>query len=98
VCVCVCVFSPCTHSPDSKAAAVEFSNSRCDLAAPVSAGPLQVVHLAEDLRLALELQLNQDERDGLRAQVPSGTARVLIDWLQSGTVSTVCRASDELPF
>uniref|UniRef100_A0A8C2YZL4 PPFIA binding protein 2 n=1 Tax=Cyclopterus lumpus TaxID=8103 RepID=A0A8C2YZL4_CYCLU len=73
----------------SKAAAVEFSNSRYDLASPVSAAPLQIVHLAEDLKLALELQPNQDERDGLRAQLPSETAQILIDWLQSGTVSTV---------
>ncbi|XP_034390066.1 liprin-beta-2b isoform X6 [Cyclopterus lumpus] len=79
----------------SKAAAVEFSNSRYDLASPVSAAPLQIVHLAEDLKLALELQPNQDERDGLRAQLPSETAQILIDWLQSGTVDLCSPANNE---
>uniref|UniRef100_A0A8D0AVQ5 PPFIA binding protein 2 n=1 Tax=Sander lucioperca TaxID=283035 RepID=A0A8D0AVQ5_SANLU len=73
----------------SKAAAVEFSNSMYDRSSPISAGPLQVVQLAEDLKLALELQPNQDERESLRAQLPTETAHILIDWLQSGTVSTL---------
>uniref|UniRef100_A0A671VQR8 PPFIA binding protein 2 n=1 Tax=Sparus aurata TaxID=8175 RepID=A0A671VQR8_SPAAU len=60
-----------------------------DLGSPVSAGPLQVVQLAEDLKLALELQPNQEERDSLRSQLPSETAQALIDWLQTGTVSTL---------
>lgn len=61
-----------------------------DLGSPVSAGPLPVVQLAEDLKLALELQTNQEERDSLRAQLPTDTAQALIDWLQSGAVSTLC--------
>lgn len=59
-----------------------------ELGSPISAGPLQVVQLAEDLKLALELQPNQDERDSLRAQLPTETAQALIDWLQTGAVST----------
>ncbi len=61
-----------------------------DLGSPISAGPLQVVQLAEDLKLALELQPNQEGRDSLRAQLPPETAQALIDWLQTGAVSTVC--------
>ncbi|KAJ4938528.1 hypothetical protein JOQ06_003141 [Pogonophryne albipinna] len=68
----------------SKAAAVEFSNRMYEQGSPVSGAPLQ---LAEELKLALELQQNQDERDSLRAQLPAGTAQLLIDWLQTGTVS-----------
>lgn len=68
---------------------MEFSNSMYDLGSPVSAGPLQVVQLAEDLKLALELQPNQEERDSLRSQLPSETAQALIDWLQAGAVSTL---------
>uniref|UniRef100_A0A3Q3IMR0 SAM domain-containing protein n=1 Tax=Monopterus albus TaxID=43700 RepID=A0A3Q3IMR0_MONAL len=79
----------------SKAAAVEFSNSMYDLGSPISAGPLQVVQLAEDLKLALELQPNQEERDSLRAQLPTETARALIDWLQSGTVNLCSPGGDE---
>uniref|UniRef100_A0A8C4HZX6 SAM domain-containing protein n=1 Tax=Dicentrarchus labrax TaxID=13489 RepID=A0A8C4HZX6_DICLA len=71
----------------SKAAAVEFSNSMYDLGSPISAGPLQVVQLAEDLKLALELQPNQEGRDSLRAQLPTETAQALIEWLQTGTVT-----------
>ncbi|KAM6926883.1 liprin-beta-2b isoform 2-T3 [Lycodopsis pacificus] len=79
----------------SKAAAVEFSSSMYDPASPISAAPLQVVQLAEHLKLALELQPNQDERHGLRAQLPSGTAQTLIDWLQSGTVDLCSPVSNE---
>lgn len=79
----------------SKAAAVEFSNSMYDLGSPVSAGPLQVVQLAEDLKLALELQPNQEERDSLRSQLPSETAQALIDWLQAGAVNLCSPANNE---
>lgn len=74
----------------SKAAAVEFSNSMCDIGSPVSAGPQQVVQLAEDLKLALELQSNQEERETLRAQLPEETAQALLEWLQTTDVSTWC--------
>ncbi|XP_044050797.1 liprin-beta-2b isoform X2 [Siniperca chuatsi] len=79
----------------SKAAAVEFSNSMYDLGSPGSAGPLQVVQLAEDLKLALELQPNQEGRDSLRAQLPTETAQALIDWLQTGTVNLCSPANNE---
>ncbi|XP_078139086.1 liprin-beta-2b isoform X2 [Centroberyx gerrardi] len=79
----------------SKAAAVEFSNSMYDLGSPISAGPLQVVQLAEDLKLALELQPNQEDRDSLRAQLPTETAQALIDWLQSGTVNLCSPVNNE---
>uniref|UniRef100_A0A672ZZ59 PPFIA binding protein 2 n=1 Tax=Sphaeramia orbicularis TaxID=375764 RepID=A0A672ZZ59_9TELE len=79
----------------SKAATVEFSNSMYDLGSPVSAGPLQVVQLAEDLRLALELQPNQEDRDSLRAQLPTETAQALMDWLQTGTVNLCSPSNNE---
>ncbi|KAF7646954.1 hypothetical protein LDENG_00179830, partial [Lucifuga dentata] len=77
----------------SKAAAVEFS--LYDLGSPISAGPLHVVQLAEDLKLALELQPNQEERDSLRAQLPTETAQALIEWLQNGTVNLCSPANNE---
>uniref|UniRef100_A0A668AE08 PPFIA binding protein 2 n=1 Tax=Myripristis murdjan TaxID=586833 RepID=A0A668AE08_9TELE len=79
----------------SKAAAVEFSNSLYDLGSPISAGPLQVIQLAEDLKLALELQPSREERDSLRAQLPAETAQALIDWLQSGTVNLCSPVNNE---
>uniref|UniRef100_A0A3P8PP13 SAM domain-containing protein n=1 Tax=Astatotilapia calliptera TaxID=8154 RepID=A0A3P8PP13_ASTCA len=63
---------------------MEFSNSMYDLGSPVSAGPLQVLQLAEDLKLSLELRPSQEERNSLRAQLPAETAQALVDWLQSG--------------
>lgn len=69
---------------------MEFSNSMYDLGSPVSAGPLQVLQLAEDLKLSLELRPSQEERNNLRAQLPAETAQALVDWLQSGAVSTPC--------
>ncbi|CAK6969956.1 liprin-beta-2b isoform X4 [Scomber scombrus] len=79
----------------SKAAAVDFSNSMYDLGSPVSAVPLQVVQIAEDLKLALALHPNQEERDILRAQLPTETAQALIDWLQRGTVNLCSPANNE---
>ncbi|KAL3062213.1 hypothetical protein OYC64_010179 [Pagothenia borchgrevinki] len=76
----------------SKAAAVEFSNRMYEQGSPVSGAPLQ---LAEELKLALELQQNQEERDSLRAQLPAGTAQLLIDWLQTGTAKQCSSANHE---
>ncbi|XP_054865461.1 liprin-beta-2b isoform X17 [Amphiprion ocellaris] len=79
----------------SKAAAMEFSSSMLDLGSPISTGPLQVVQLAEDLKLALELQPNQEDRETLRAQLPTETVQVLADWLQSGAVSVCSPTNNE---
>ncbi|XP_061577176.1 liprin-beta-2b [Cololabis saira] len=79
----------------SKAAAMEFSSGTFNLGSPVSAGPLQVVQLAEELKLALELQPNQEGRESLRAQLPSETAQALIHWLQSGAVNLCSPANNE---
>uniref|UniRef100_A0A3P9C597 PPFIA binding protein 2 n=1 Tax=Maylandia zebra TaxID=106582 RepID=A0A3P9C597_9CICH len=79
----------------SKAAAMEFSNSMYDLGSPISAGPLQVLQLAEDLKLSLELRPSQEERNSLRAQLPAETAQALVDWLQSGAVNLCSPANNE---
>ncbi|XP_034031433.1 liprin-beta-2b [Thalassophryne amazonica] len=71
----------------SKAAEMEYSNSLYDLGSPISPGPLQVIQLAEDLKLALELQPDQEQRDSIRTQIPTDTAQALMDWLQSGPVN-----------
>ncbi|XP_067090034.1 LOW QUALITY PROTEIN: liprin-beta-2b [Osmerus mordax] len=73
----------------SKAAA-EYSNGLLDLGSPSSCsrrGPLQVLQLAEELRLALELQASQEDRASLRAQVSSTTAHTLLLWLDNGEVN-----------
>lgn len=65
---------------------VEFTNGLPDLGSPVSVGPLQVLQLAEELRLALELH-NGEGQDTLRSQLPSCTAQTLLEWLDKGMVS-----------
>uniref|UniRef100_A0A8C7R9R8 PPFIA binding protein 2 n=1 Tax=Oncorhynchus mykiss TaxID=8022 RepID=A0A8C7R9R8_ONCMY len=71
----------CPLSLAGSKAAAEYTNGLFELGSPGSAGPLQVLQLVEDLRLALELQPREEERDTLRAQVPSSTAHMLMDWL-----------------
>ncbi|MCJ8734414.1 hypothetical protein PDJAM_G00235120 [Pangasius djambal] len=65
---------------------VEFTNGLPDLGSPVSVGPLQVLQLAEELRLALELQ-GGEGRDTLRSQLPCSTAQTLLEWLDKGMVN-----------
>ncbi|KAL7862623.1 hypothetical protein SRHO_G00116070 [Serrasalmus rhombeus] len=65
-------------------AVVEFSNGLYDLGSPVSAGPLQVLQLAEELRVALELQAGDEGQETLRSQLPCSTAQTLLDWLEKG--------------
>ncbi|KAM9808388.1 liprin-beta-2b [Neosynchiropus ocellatus] len=80
----------------SKAAAVvEYSNSLYNLGSPLSAGPLQVVQLAEDLKLALEMEPSHEGRENLRAQIPSETTRALLDWLQTPDVNLCSTANNE---
>ncbi|XP_077424628.1 liprin-beta-2b isoform X14 [Vanacampus margaritifer] len=78
----------------SKAASLELTNGVYDLGSVVSSGPLPVIQLAADLKLALELQPNQEDRERLRAQLPTETAEALKDWLQSGNVN-LCPANNE---
>ncbi|XP_056308389.1 liprin-beta-2b isoform X2 [Danio aesculapii] len=72
----------------SKAVA-ELSNGLYDLGSPVSVGPLQILQLAEELRLALELQVGDEERHSLRSQLPCSTAHTLLHWLDRGALSQV---------
>lgn len=65
---------------------MEFSNGLYDLGSPVSVGPLPVLQLAEELRLALELQVRDEDRNSLRSQLPCTTAQTLMEWLEKGSV------------
>nr|XP_049578624.1 liprin-beta-2b isoform X8 [Syngnathus scovelli] len=79
----------------SKATALELTNGAYDLGSVVSHTPLRVIQLAVDLKLALELQPNQEERERLRAQLPTDTAEALKDWLQSGDVNLCPPSNNE---
>uniref|UniRef100_A0A671M252 Liprin-beta-2-like n=2 Tax=Sinocyclocheilus anshuiensis TaxID=1608454 RepID=A0A671M252_9TELE len=76
-------------------AAVEFSNGLYDLGSPVSVGPLPVLQLAEELRLALELQARDEDRNSLRSQLPCTTAQTLMEWLEKGPVNLQCSSNNE---
>ncbi|XP_067235975.1 liprin-beta-2b isoform X14 [Chanodichthys erythropterus] len=76
-------------------AAVEFSNGLYDLGSPVSIGPLQVLQLAEELRLALELQAGEEDRNSLRSQLPCTTAQSLMEWLEKGSVNVQSSSNNE---
>ncbi|XP_058622886.1 liprin-beta-2b isoform X9 [Onychostoma macrolepis] len=76
-------------------AAVEFSNGLYDLGSPVSVGPLPVLQLAEELRLALELQARNEDRNSLRSQLPCTTAQTLMEWLEKGSVNLQCSSNNE---
>lgn len=64
---------------------MDYSNGLFDCQSPTSPflGSLRALHLLEDLRAALEM-MDQDEREGLRCQVPDTTADGLVEWLQQG--------------
>ncbi|XP_051978916.1 liprin-beta-2-like isoform X3 [Xyrauchen texanus] len=76
-------------------AAVEFSNGLCDLGSPLSIRPLQVLHLAEELRLALELQPREEDCNYLRSQLPCTTAQTLMEWLEKGSVNLQSSSNNE---
>ncbi|XP_016114326.1 liprin-beta-2b isoform X7 [Sinocyclocheilus grahami] len=76
-------------------AAVEFSNGLYDLGSPVSVGLLPVLQLAEELRLALELQARDEDRNSLRSQLPCTTAQRLMEWLEKGSVNLQCSSNNE---
>ncbi|XP_042609134.1 liprin-beta-2b isoform X10 [Cyprinus carpio] len=76
-------------------AAVQFSNGLYDLRSPVSAGPLPVLQLAEELRLALELQARDEDCNSLRSQLPCTTAQTLMEWLEKGSVNLQCSSNNE---
>uniref|UniRef100_A0A6Q2YR47 SAM domain-containing protein n=1 Tax=Esox lucius TaxID=8010 RepID=A0A6Q2YR47_ESOLU len=64
--------------------AMDYSNGLFDCQSPTSPflGSLRALHLLEDLRAALEM-MDQDEREGLRCQVPNTTADGLVEWLNA---------------
>ncbi|XP_072915903.1 liprin-beta-1b isoform X6 [Hemitrygon akajei] len=63
---------------------LDYTNGIFDCQSPNSPyiGGLRVLHLVEDLRGLLELMENE-EKDGLRCQIPDSTAELLGEWLQS---------------
>ncbi|XP_077451352.1 liprin-beta-2b isoform X6 [Stigmatopora argus] len=79
----------------SKSAELDLTNALYDLGSAIRPKPLQVIQLATDLKLALERQPKQEDREYLRTKLPKETAKALKDWLQSGDVNLCPPANNE---
>ncbi|KAM8815787.1 liprin-beta-2 isoform 9-T9 [Rhynchonycteris naso] len=77
---------------------VDISDGTCEpgLASPSSyMNPFPVLHLVEDLRLALETLVHPQERAVLLSQIPGPTAAYIKDWFEESLVNHHSAASNE---
>ncbi|XP_066106963.1 liprin-beta-2 isoform X8 [Saccopteryx bilineata] len=77
---------------------VDISDGTCEpgLASPASyRNPFPVLHLVEDLRLALETLVHPQERAVLLSQIPGPTAAYIKDWFEESLVNHHSAASNE---
>ncbi|XP_032079700.1 liprin-beta-2 isoform X3 [Thamnophis elegans] len=66
-------------------AAAEYTNGVYDMVSPAQSvyfGSLQILHLLEDLKLALEMLKDPQEKEALWHQVPGATVACIHDWLE----------------
>uniref|UniRef100_A0A0F7Z9W0 Liprin-beta-2 n=1 Tax=Crotalus adamanteus TaxID=8729 RepID=A0A0F7Z9W0_CROAD len=66
-------------------AAAEYTNGVYDIVSPAQSmyfGSLQILHLLEDLKLALEMLKDPQEKEALWHQVPGATIACIHDWLE----------------
>ncbi|OWK56506.1 Liprin-beta-2 [Lonchura striata] len=65
--------------------ATEFANGGYDIVSPapsVYLGTFQILHLLEDLKMALEMLEDPQEKEALRNQIPGATALCLREWFE----------------
>ncbi|ETE72749.1 Liprin-beta-2, partial [Ophiophagus hannah] len=73
-------------------AAAEYTNGVYDMVSPAQSvyfGSLQILHLLEDLKLALEMLKDPQEKEALWHQVPGATVACIHDWLEEHLVSVL---------
>uniref|UniRef100_A0A8C7E3S5 PPFIA binding protein 2 n=1 Tax=Naja naja TaxID=35670 RepID=A0A8C7E3S5_NAJNA len=66
-------------------AAAEYTNGVYDMVSPAQSvyfGSLQILHLLEDLKLALEMLKDPQEKEALWHQVPGATVACIHGWLE----------------
>uniref|UniRef100_T1DAZ2 Liprin-beta-2 n=1 Tax=Crotalus horridus TaxID=35024 RepID=T1DAZ2_CROHD len=66
-------------------AAAEYTNGVYDMVSPAQSmyfGSLQILHLLEDLKLALEMLKDPQEKEALWHQVPGATIACIHEWLE----------------
>ncbi|NWR00787.1 LIPB2 protein, partial [Paradoxornis webbianus] len=65
--------------------ATEYANGGYDIMSPapsVYLGTFQILHLLEDLKVALEMLEDPQEKEALRNQIPGATALCLREWFE----------------
>ncbi|XP_054828920.1 liprin-beta-2 isoform X2 [Eublepharis macularius] len=65
--------------------AAEYTNGVYDIVSPAQSvyfGSLQILHLLEDLKMALEMLKDPQEREALRNQIPGTTLTCIRAWLE----------------
>ncbi|KAG8125827.1 hypothetical protein E2320_021031 [Naja naja] len=70
-------------------AAAEYTNGVYDMVSPAQSvyfGSLQILHLLEDLKLALEMLKDPQEKEALWHQVPGATVACIHGWLEEHLV------------
>nr|XP_006125735.1 liprin-beta-2 isoform X4 [Pelodiscus sinensis] len=66
-------------------AATEYANGIYGIVSPapsVYLGTFQILHLLEDLKMALEMLEDPQEKEALRNQIPGNTATCIREWLE----------------
>ncbi|XP_054054199.1 liprin-beta-2 isoform X6 [Rissa tridactyla] len=72
--------------------ATEYANGGYDIVSPapsVYLGTFQILHLLEDLKMALEMLEDPQEKEALRNQIPGATAVCLREWFEENLVSVL---------
>ncbi|KGL99363.1 Liprin-beta-1, partial [Charadrius vociferus] len=70
--------------------ATEYANGGYDIVSPapsVYLGTFQILHLLEDLKMALEMLEDPQEKEALRNQIPGATAVCLREWFEENLVN-----------
>ncbi|XP_009701587.1 PREDICTED: liprin-beta-2 [Cariama cristata] len=65
--------------------ATEYTNGGYDIVSPapsVYLGTFQILHLLEDLKMALEMLQDPQEKEALRNQIPGATAVCIREWFE----------------
>ncbi|XP_008936788.1 PREDICTED: liprin-beta-2 [Merops nubicus] len=65
--------------------ATEYANGGYDIVSPapsVYLGTFQILHLLEDLKVALEMLEDPQEKEALRNQIPGATAMCIREWFE----------------
>uniref|UniRef100_A0A8B9E8M1 Uncharacterized protein n=1 Tax=Anser cygnoides TaxID=8845 RepID=A0A8B9E8M1_ANSCY len=81
--------------------AAEYANGAYDIVSPapsVYLGTFQILHLLEDLKMALEMLEDPQEKEALRNQIPGATAVCIREWFEENLVSSYLQLFHFIPY